>query len=178
MLIDKMDVLRGKIKIFFYKMVYYKKIYFKTLPNMLSKSYIRVYKNANITIGENLTVRRNAIIRVLKSANLEINNNVFLNDNVSIQCMKKIHIGDNTQIGPNTLIIDHDHDYKNNFHNFICKEVNIGKNVWIGANVTILKGVTIGDNAVIAAGTIVTKDVPENVLIYQERNINYKTIKK
>ena len=50
--------------------------------------------------------------------------------------------------------------------------------MWIGANVTILKGVTIGDNAVIAAGTIVTKDIPTNVLAYQEKNLKYRTIKE
>ena len=178
MLIDKLDVLQGKIKILFYKMLYNKRISFETLPRVLSKSYIRIYKNANLTIGENFQARRNIIIRLLKNAKLEIGDNVFFNDNISIQCMKKIHIGDNTQFGPNIFIIDHDHDYKKDFRKFICKEINIGKNVWIGANVTILKGVTIGDNAVIAAGTIVIKDVPENVLVYQERNMNYRTIIK
>lgn len=178
MLIDKIDRIKGKLKLFFYKILYFNKISFKKLPNMLSKSYIRIYKNAFFNIGENFTVRRNIIIRVLKNARLEIENNVFLNDNISIQCMKKIHIGSNTEIGPNTFIIDHDHDYKNDFHKFVCEEVNIGENVWIGANVTILKGVTIGDNSIIAAGTVITKDVPKNVLIYQEKNLKYKTINR
>lgn len=178
MLIDKIDRLKGKTKLFFYKILYFNRIYLKKSPSILSKSYIRIYKNAYFNIGENFTARRNIIIRVLKNARLEIKNNVFLNDNVSIQCMKKIHIGDNTEIGPNTFIIDHDHDYKNDFHKFTCEEVNIGKNVWIGANVTILKGVTIGDNSIIAAGTIITKDVPKNVLIYQEKNLKCKTINR
>ena len=85
MLIDKVDALRGKVKICFYKILYHKKFFFKTLPNMLSKTYIRIYKNAYLNVGENLTVRRNAIIRILKNAKLEIGNNVFLNDNISIK---------------------------------------------------------------------------------------------
>ena len=64
--------------------------------------------------------------------------------------------------------MDHDHDYKNCFKNFIKNEVLIKDNVWIGANVTVLKGVTIGKNCVIAAGSIVTKDVPDNSIYFNK----------
>ncbi len=49
-------------------------------------------------------------------------------------------------------------------NNIICESINIGNHVWIGCNVTILKGVNIGDNSIIAAGSIVNKDVPKNCL--------------
>lgn len=77
-----------------------------------------------------------------------------------------------TIIGPNTIIVDSDFHsiwppenrcntmgYEND------KAVTIGKNVWIGMNCIILKGVTVGENSVIAAGSIVTKDIPPNVLV-------------
>ena len=68
---------------------------------------------------------------------------------------ERIHIGDNTIIGYNTTILAHEYligEYR-------LGDVNIGSNVMIGANTTILPGVTIGDNAVVAAGSIVHKDV-------------------
>ncbi len=47
----------------------------------------------------------------------------------------------------------------------IAKPIHIGKKVWLGANVTVLQGVTIGDNAIVAAGAVVTKDVPANAIV-------------
>ncbi|MGU5558853.1 DapH/DapD/GlmU-related protein [Aeromonas caviae] len=80
-----------------------------------------------------------------------------------------ISIGDNTLIGPNFTCFD------SNFHSlhpdkrlscdYSCKPVRIGENVFIGANVTVLLGVSIGDNSVIGAGAIITSDVPDNVIV-------------
>ena len=47
----------------------------------------------------------------------------------------------------------------------IAKPIHIGKKVWLGANVTVLQGVTIGENAIVTAGTVVTKDVPANAIV-------------
>ena len=72
-------------------------------------------------------------------------------------------IGDDTQLGPSSLITTTDHNYgdglKTNF-----KRVQIGKSVWIGANVTILPGTAIGDFSVIGAGSVVTKNIPAHVV--------------
>ena len=70
-----------------------------------------------------------------------------------------IEVEEGVTIGPNVCIYDHDHISAGGF---VAKPIRIGKNAWIGANVTILKGVTIGSAAVIGAGTVVTKDVPSN----------------
>ena len=74
------------------------------------------------------------------------------------------------------MIFDHDHNYKKNIDDFICDKVTIGNNVWIGANVTILKGVTIGNNCVIAAGTLVNKDVLPNSVLYQKKESIIKRV--
>lgn len=73
----------------------------------------------------------------------------------------KISIGDNTTLGYNCTILTHEFLPKE----FITGEVKIGKNVLIGANATILPGVVIGDGAIVAAGAVVTKDVPDNTLV-------------
>jgi galactoside O-acetyltransferase len=74
-----------------------------------------------------------------------------------------IRIGEATQIGPCSLITTTDHDYHGALETHF-KPVIIGKHVWIGANVTILPGVEIGDRAVIGAGSVVTKDIPPGAM--------------
>lgn len=76
-------------------------------------------------------------------------------------------------IGQNVLMYDHDHEYISNLfkEKFICSPITIKDNVWIGASVIILRGVTIGENSVIAAGSIVTKDIPANV-VFRNKLVN------
>lgn len=56
------------------------------------------------------------------------------------------------------------------------KEVNIGENVWIGANVVILRGTNIGNNSVIAAGSIINGNIPANKIVYQERTLKFRDV--
>jgi acetyltransferase-like isoleucine patch superfamily enzyme len=69
-------------------------------------------------------------------------------------------VGKDTQIGPNTVITTTGHDYLSNDLETAYSSIDIGERVWIGANCTILGGVTIGDQTVIGAGAVVTKDIP------------------
>jgi acetyltransferase-like isoleucine patch superfamily enzyme len=132
-------------------------------------------KESKITIGDFYLGRRNIELRA-EGGNIILGNHVFINDNVYIASLGEVIIGDSTIIGPNVVIVDHDHDYKTNNSAFIVKNITIGKNVWIGANAVILKGSTIGDGAVIAAGTIVKGDVPPHSLVYQVRENHVKEI--
>ena len=78
-----------------------------------------------------------------------------------------INIGENAFIGPRTCIYTVLHDMlpsQRNKPECFGKPVNIGNNVWLGGNVVVLPGVTIGDNVVVGAGSVVTKDIPNNVL--------------
>lgn len=75
-------------------------------------------------------------------------------------------LGDHIMMGEFALIYTQDHKISGlNYEGVVCENVTIGNNVWIGGRVTILKGVNIGDNAVIGAGSVVTKDVPENAIV-------------
>lgn len=81
-------------------------------------------------------------------------------------CRKQISIGNNTDIAAGVLIQDYDgHVLLPNTRETSALPISIGNNVWIGANSVILKGVTIGDGVVVAAGSIVTKDVPPKCLV-------------
>lgn len=85
-------------------------------------------------------------VRVRNGGILNIGNNVAFNNNCTLTCRGKITIGSDTNIGPNCAIFDHDHDYmsKNRMENYKIGSILIGKNVWIGANVTILKNSVMG----------------------------------
>ena len=85
-----------------------------------------------------------------------------------ISAAGSIEIGSKVICGANVTITDTDwHDVKRSQNNLGPPQpapVSIGSNVWLGLNVVVLKGVTIGDNTVIAANSVVTKDLPENVI--------------
>ena len=89
--------------------------------------------------------------------------NVFINHSFTTMSIGGIDIGDNVQIGPHVTIVTDNHDLDD--HSILrCKPVIIGENVWIGAETKIMPGVTIGENAVIAGGSVVTKDVPAGAI--------------
>lgn len=98
--------------------------------------------------------------------NITIGKNVFFNIGCSFQDRGGISIGDGTMIGMNVTIATLNHGLPLETRNVTFPSpVIIGDNVWIGSNATILPGVTIGDNSVVAAGAVVTKDVPENTVV-------------
>lgn len=118
------------------------------------------------TVGENPTVL--PVFNCDNGKNIHVGKNFLANYNVTILDIAPVHIGDYVMIAPNTLITTVNHPMNpsgRRKHLGIAKPVTIGNDVWIGANVTILPGVTIGNNVVVAAGAVVTKDVPDNVLV-------------
>lgn len=92
--------------------------------------------------------------------NITVGKNVFINSGCRFQDQGGISIGDGTLIGHNVVLATLNHGIApDERHDLFPAPIHIGKNVWIGANAAVLPGVTIGDNAVIAAGAVVTKDV-------------------
>jgi len=97
--------------------------------------------------------------------NIEIGKNVFVNHACTFMSIGGVTIEDNVLIGPKVNIITSDHSPNPEERNsIIASPIRIKENVWIGANATILKGVTIGINSIVAAGAVVTKDVPDNCI--------------
>jgi len=136
---------------------------------------IDIQNNGTIIFGKKCNILNNNFIGVREKGIIIINNGVFLNRNCQVIAHEKICIGKNVCIGPNTVIMDHDHLFSRNGvekKQFKSKPIIIEDNVWIGANVVILKGVTIGSNSVVSAGAVVTKNVPPNSILIQKKN-NY-----
>jgi acetyltransferase-like isoleucine patch superfamily enzyme len=98
--------------------------------------------------------------------NLSLGERVFINSGCSFQDQGGIVIGDDCLIGHNVVLATLNHDLaphrRKDMH---PAPIVIGRNVWIGANATVLPGVTIGDDAVVAAAAVVTKDVPAGTVV-------------
>lgn len=95
--------------------------------------------------------------------------NVYANYNLTMVDDSHIFVGDNTMIGPNVTIATAGHPIDPALRDVQAQfnmEVHIGRNVWLGGGCVLLPGVSVGDNTVIGAGSIVTKDIPANVVAY------------
>ncbi len=116
----------------------------------LNIGYFRTYSGTHISVAPN--------------AKLSLGSG-FLNNNSKINCFNEITIGEDVKISEDVIIRDSDN------HTVIRKgykmsaPIHIGNHVWVGVRAIILKGVTIGDGAIIAAGSVVTRDVPANTLV-------------
>ena len=98
--------------------------------------------------------------------NITVGKNVFINSGCKFQDQGGIVIEDGVLIGHNTVLATLNHDFDPDKRSTLHPApITIGKNVWIGSNSTILPGVTIGDGSIIAAGAVVTKDVPAGVIV-------------
>jgi acetyltransferase-like isoleucine patch superfamily enzyme len=98
--------------------------------------------------------------------NTRIGRNVFINFDCTILDLGGITIEDNVMIAPKVCLLSEGHPVSaNDRHVLTCKKIVIKKNSWIGSNATILPGVTIGENSVVAAGAVVSKDVPANTVV-------------
>lgn len=128
--------------------------------NLMQHSRLVLNGNSKIGLGSALTLEEGAVF--------EIGNSTYISAGATLRSAQKISIGDQCAISWNVTILDSDfHEYtlEDGSLSVKTKEVKIGNNVWIGNNVLILKGVTIGDNAIIAAGSVVTKSVPHGTIV-------------
>ena len=176
----------------FYYYIYWNRLYFY-LVGIKYGSNMRVYNSiylsihGTVSIGDDLvftsgagfnSISRNikGMIKTYKDAYLTIGNNVGIGG-ANIFARKRINIGNNVKIGGDCIIIDsdsHSLDYveRRNEHlhlkahdkNIGMAPVNICDDVWLGARCVVLKGVTIGARSIIAAGSMVTKDIPADVI--------------
>lgn len=95
---------------------------------------------------------------------VHLGKNVFANHGLTVMSVGTITIEDGVMLGPEVALLTVNHEPKN-IRTIMTKEIRIKKNAWIGARVSILPGVTIGENAIVGTGSIVTKDVPDNAVV-------------
>lgn len=129
---------------------------------------------AEFVIGKNVMINQSNFVTVKSNAKLKIGDNTYIT-RATISCLGEIEIGENCILGEGMKIFDHNHQYQKNPFSVSKTDFNIGKvkmgnNVWTGANVVILKDVTIGDNVILGAGCIIHRDVPANSIIINKQN--------
>ena len=118
--------------------------------------------------GRNVTIWDN--VQIDSPSKLTIGDNVSVNRNSILHAGGKIHIGSNVLIGPGVIIYSQNHSYSDSkkliiHQGYNTKKVTISDNVWIAANAIVLPGVTIGEGSIVAAGSVVTKDVAANSIV-------------
>ncbi|RQR53816.1 sugar O-acetyltransferase [Burkholderia sp. Bp9126] len=98
---------------------------------------------------------------------IRVGRNVFINQNCTFYDLGGLDIGDDVMIGPNVSLITSGHPLEPSRRRayVVATPIRIERNVWIGAGATIIGGVTVGENAVVGAGAVVTRDVPPNTLV-------------
>lgn len=147
---------------------------------IVAKKLFRAYNN---TVDDEIDLRKNIMNALFQKVgkdvwiepdfrcefgkNIIIEDNVYINFGCVILDCAEVVIGANSLLGPNIGIypVNHAIDAEERIHGgCFGKPVHIGKNVWLGGDVKILAGVTIGDNTIIGTGSIVTKDIPANVI--------------
>lgn len=121
-------------------------------------------EGAKLTCENSFDIYSGAKIYINKGASLKLGGG-YVNHNLNLSCFECIRIGNGVVISENVCMRDSDDHTINGSSRPMTQPIIIGDHVWIGMNVTILKGVRVGNGAIIAAGAVVTKDVPENALV-------------
>ena len=131
---------------------------------------------AHFIVGTNVICRNFENFHV-SSGKVILHDGVFINNSCSFNCMERIEIGAGTMMGEGVRFYDHDHIYtaeKIEKWQWTTAPIRVGRDCWIGSNVTILKGVTIGDNTIIGAGCLIRNDIPANSVVYNDGHLFVK----
>jgi acetyltransferase-like isoleucine patch superfamily enzyme len=126
---------------------------------------ISIARSATVSIGKRVRLQRFSTLHVHEQAVLVLGDGVSFSPGCTVCVHERVEIGAGSTFGEGVSIHDEDHvrepfDVPLCERGFVTAPVLVGRNVWVGARATILKGVTIGDDAVIGAGAVVTRDVP------------------
>ena len=136
----------------------------KQLESSRMETRLLVEESGELEVNGQFDMYAGGFIRIVKNGHLVLNGG-FINEGVEITCASKISIGEGCTIARDVVIRDYDAHTIHYPGYEIAKEINIGKHVWVGNRAMILKGVTIGDGAIIGAGTVVTRDVPAGCVV-------------
>lgn len=145
-------------------------IRFRILKCSFKKITLKLIYSHQFFYKKQFFFRKRFNLLIEKNGKVEIGKRVFFNNDCSVNCVEKISIGDYTIFGENVKIYDHNHVFNKQDHpissqGLTHKPVHIGKNCWIGSNVTILKGADIGDNCVIGAGCVINERIPDKTIV-------------
>ena len=143
---------------------------------VLLKSLYKVIYGQSVHWGKSLHFRKGLQLTAEMGGTITIGDNVFFNNDCAVHAIKEIRIGSETIFGENVRVYDHNHRFADEKEaikgqGYSTAPVVIGEHCWIGSNVTILKGATIGDNCVIGAGCVIAENIPSNTVVRLEQQL-------
>jgi acetyltransferase-like isoleucine patch superfamily enzyme len=121
------------------------------------ESQLVLREGGKLRIDGDFSIYSGATVTIGKGAQLTLGSG-YINGDASISCFLDVRIGDGVAIGPELMLIDDDRHQLSGTRG-TAGAISIGNHAWVGSRVSVLKGVTIGDGAIVAAGSVVTKDV-------------------
>lgn len=138
--------------------------------NFVISSNVMILGAKNISVGNGFYVAQGVRILSIENGKIIIGNNVSFNFDCYLSAVKnKIVIGDNVLFGPSVVVVNDNHNFRLGQlireQGLNTEDIVIGNDVWIGAKAIILAGVKIGDGAVVAAGSVVTKDIEAYTIV-------------
>lgn len=147
----------------------------RILLSSIKKSILRIIYRKRFFYGKQFYFRKRFNLLIEKEGIVQIGDRVFFNNDCSINCVEAIKIGSYTIFGENVKIFDHNHIFNRkgipiSSQGLSHGTVSIGRNCWIGSNVTILKGANIGNNCVIGAGCVISKNIPDQTIVRLNTN--------
>lgn len=166
----------------FLKIIYPKNLKFQPIERLSPGVLVDLDRKSMITFGKKVSIHSGSRVTACDGGKLTIGNRTSFNARCIVACRSNIEIGSNVSFGPGVMIYDHDHimgqthGVKNT--GFNLGSIVIGDNAWIGAGVIILKNIRIGKNCIIAAGSVVFEDIPDNTVLIQKRENTYKRIER
>ena len=174
LLYNLISVCFSALKFGILKLFHFRHFFYAGIQRFSPNTEVVIAEKGTIRLGKHVRAHRRSKLLAFGSGVLEIGSNTALGNGVSINCMERITIGDGVQIGPDVKIYDHDHDFcvpgGIRAEKFKTTPVEIGANSWIGCNVVILMGTTLGENCIVGAGSVLKGQYPANSVIIQKRN--------
>lgn len=147
----------------------------RIILSSIKKSILKMIYRKRFFYGKQFYFRKRFNLLIEKGGIVQIGDRVFFNNDCSINCVEAIKIGSYTIFGENVKIFDHNHIFNKkeipvSSQGLSHETVSIGRNCWIGSNVTILKGANIGNNCVIGAGCVISKNIPDQTIVRLNTN--------
>ena len=171
------SVIHSLLRMLILKIVHFDSLKFCLIERFSPNVVFEFNRGGKASLGKRVRVHSGSKIKVRAGGSLCIGDDVKMNYNCIVVARDFVEIGSGTEFGPSVYVYDHDHDYKAGLkaEKYKTSPIRIGKNCWIGANTVILQGTELGDNCVVAAGSVLRGKYPANSLIYQQRQTLVKS---
>ena len=162
------------------KVIYPRNLFFSPIERFSPNVVVDLDRKSELRFGKKISAHSGCRLTANNGGRLTVDDHTSFNVGCIVTCRNKISVGKNVAFGPNVMIYDHNHilDRMNGAttSDYSLGVIEIGDNTWIGANTVILSNTRIGKNCVIAAGSVVKGDVPDNTVLIQKRTNTYKRI--